>query len=285
MKFLIQGYADDHQVYSHFDKSGEYDMLVNEVPRCFQRISAWMSQHYLQLNPGKTEIIVFGSPSILSSLSIRGVFLEGDICVRLSPVVKNLGFRLDSSLTFVDQVTKLKKSCFHKLRNIAKMKRFLTEKQMRMLVQAVILSKLDYCNSLYFGCQSSLIYQLQTIQNRACRVIFGMAKRESVDGKLRELHWLKIKERIEFKFLLLVYKSVNGLAPSYLNELLVFNNDSGCRRRSLHIVDPYDTKNRAFQTAAPALWNRLPSVIKDSKSVQLFKSSLKTHLFRKSYNI
>ena len=154
-----------------------------------------------------------------------------------------------------------------------------------MLVQAVILSKLDYCNSLYFGCQTSVIHQLQTIQNRACRVIFGMTKRESVDNKLEQLHWLKIKERIEFKFLLLVYKSVNGLAPSYLNELLVFNNDSGCRRRSLHIVDPYDIKNRAFQNAAPALWNRLPSTIKDSRSVQLFKNSLKTHLFKRSYNI
>ena len=199
--------------------------------------------------------------------------------------MKNLGFRLDSTLSFKTQVKKLKCTSFHKLRNIAKMKSFLTIKQMRMLVQSVILSGIDYCNSLYFGCHSSVTNQLQMIQNKACRVIFGLKKKESVDQKLQELHWLKVIERIEFKVLLLVYKSVNGLAPAYLNELIMFNNDSGCRRQSLHISDPYNTNNRAFQRAAPALWNRLPFSIRHAETIQLFKNSLKTHLFKRSYNL
>jgi hypothetical protein len=285
LKFLIQGYADDHQIYNCYNKTSEYSMLVSEIPDCFRRVSEWMTNHYLQLNPTKTELIVFGSPAVLDSLSIHGVFLEGDICIRLSPVVKNLGFRLDSTLSFRTQVTKVKCSCFHKLRNIAKMKNFLTERQMRILIQSVILSAIDYCNSLYFGCHSSVINQLQTIQNRACRVIFGLKKRESVQQKLQELHWLKVKERIEFKFLLLIYKAVNGLAPAYLNELITFTNDSGCRRRSLHVVDPYNNRNRAFQTAAPALWNNLPSDIRRAESVTLFKIRLKTHLFKRSYDL
>ena len=97
------------------------------------------------------------------------------------------------------------------------MKGYLSITQVRILVQAVILSKLDYCNALYFGCNSSVIKQLQVIQNRACRIIFGMSKTQSVDLKLKELHWLKVNERIEFKIMLLVFKSVNGLAPKYLN--------------------------------------------------------------------
>jgi len=111
-----------------------------------------------------------------------------------------------------------------------------------------------------------------------------MSRTQSVDQKLQELHWLKVNERIEFKLLLLVFKSVNGLAPQYLNELIMFNNDSGLRRRSLHAINPYDSNNRAFQMAAPALWNRLPATIRDSETVEIFKNRLKTHLFKRCFS-
>ena len=79
--------------------------------------------------------------------------------------------------------------------------------------------------------------QLQVIQSRACRIIFGLKKRADVDEKMKSLHWLKVDERIVFKILLLVYKGIHGMAPSYINELLSFNNTvtSSNRRASLHI--------------------------------------------------
>ena len=287
LKFAIQGYADDHQVFKSFTHLEEYTVLVDDVPDCFKQISMWMDEHYLQLNAGKTELIVFGSPATLNNLQIKGVFLNTDACIRLSPVVKNLGFRLDSNLSFRNQVSTLKSACFNKLRYIARMKSFLTTKQMSMLVQATILSSLDYCNALYFGCSKPVLSQLQLIQNRACRVIFGLKKRESLEDKLVALHWLKIEERIEFKLLLLVYKSQNELAPAYINELLPSNNiiSSSRRRSSLHISLAHSSCSRAFQVAAPKLWHQLPSKIKNSSTLPLFKSQLKTHLFKKSHNI
>ena len=66
LKFTVHGYADDHQIYKSFTCANEYSMLMNELPECFNQISEWMSSHYLQLNPGKTELIVFGSPAVLS---------------------------------------------------------------------------------------------------------------------------------------------------------------------------------------------------------------------------
>ena len=287
LKFAIHGYADDHQVFKSFSRMNQYATLVDEVPLCFNEISSWMDEHFLQLNPGKTEIMVFGTPSVLGKLSIRGTFLDSETCIRFSPVAKNLGFRLDESLTFNKQVATLKSNCFIKLRAIAKMKSFLTIKQMTMLVQAVILSMLDYCNALYYGCNNSIIRQLQTIQNRACRIIFGLKKRTDVTEKMKSLHWLKINERIVFKILLLVYKGVNGLAPAYINELLSFNNivTSNKRRSSLHISLGEPSHRRAFQTVAPKLWYNLPESIKSCTSTELFKKRLKTHLFKCSYNI
>ena len=281
-KFAIQGYADDHQIYKSFKSLDEYSMLAHEVPKCFQEIRHWMTEHYLQLNPGKTEVIVFGSPSILAQLSIKGVFLSDDICIRLSPVVKNLGFQLDCQLNFNFQVAQVKKGCFYRLRQIGRMKRFLTESQLKRLVEAIVLSSIDYCNALYFGCNSHAINQLQLIQNRACRVIYGLRKRDSVQEKMKSLHWLRVPERIMFKVLLLVFKSFHGIAPPYLNELLHRNQSSSARRESVHIPSTMSNP-RAFELIGPKLWNKLPSVIRDCKTITEFKKKLKTYLFSMSY--
>ena len=234
-RFCIHGYADDHQLYKSFDPKQEHTVLVHDVPQCFHEINSWMKAHYLQLNPGKTEILVVGSPSVLKELSIKGVFINSVTCVRLSPVAKNLGFRLDSQLNFKEQIKQLKTSCFLKLRDLSKMKTFLSTKQMSTLVQSIILSSLDYCNALYHGCSQASINQLQNIQNRACRLIFGLKKRDSVEDKLKSLHWLKIRERIEFKMCLLTFKSVYGIAPSYLCDIITFVSANNRRTSSLHV--------------------------------------------------
>ena len=284
--FSVHGFADDHQIYKSFSAAKEYQVLVEELPACFQSIEQWMSEHYLQLNPGKTEIIVFGSKSVLSKLELQGVFITSSICVKLVPTAKNLGFVLDSCLNFEPQIKKLKSLSCHKFRNISKMKPFLTSNQMKILVQSLVISSLDYCNALYYGISSALMGQLQSIQNRACRIIKGLKKKDGVTEHLKELHWLKVQERIEFKILLLTYKALNGAAPEYITQLLCYNNISGSRIPSLqHPKTVRADTDRAFTVCAPKLWNDLPMDIKQCTELEPFKQKLKSHLFRKSYNL
>ena len=112
-----------------------------------------------------------------------------------------------------------------------------------------------------------------------------------MDEHLMKLHWLKIRERIEFKILLLVYKSLNGLAPGYLSDLIKYNNISGSRTPSLLSSGLTSVMGkRAFVSYAPKLWNELPNEIKFSENVTVFKKFnlfklLKTFLFIKSYNL
>jgi hypothetical protein len=286
MKFNVHGFADDHQIYKSFHPQQEHSVLVNDLPRCFQEINNWMSNHYLQLNPGKTEIIVFGSQQVLQKLRIHGAFISQTICVRFVSNVKNIGFRIDSCLTLRNQVMTLKSSCFLKLRKLAKMKAFLNQQQMQILTQSLVISSIDYCNALYFGIDSNLLNQLQGIQNRACRIVFGLKRKESVADYLKRLHWLKVSERIEFKILLLTYKALNGLAPCYLSKLLHYNNMSGSSTPSLQsFVAKSSRGHRAFQSHAPSLWNGLPADIRESLNVNIFKSKLKTFLFKKSFNL
>ena len=119
------------------------------------------------------------------------------------------------------------------------------------------------------------------IQNRACRVIFGLKKRESVDHHMKSLHWLKIQQRIKFKILLITYKALNGQAPYYISELLQMNNIS--TRHQSNIQIPKNIDQKCFKFAAAKLWHELPHHVRELKDINKFKKSIKTYLFSESY--
>ena len=259
---------------------------MEELPACFSEIELWMAFHYLLINAGKTEIIIFAKPSVLSKLKIHGTFITESVCIRFVSTAKNLGIYLDSQLTMTPHIMQLKKVCFNTMRKVAKMKSFLTSDQCELLIHALVFSCLDYCNCLYMGINSFNMQQLQAIQNRACRIIFGLKRHTSIDDFLKKLHWLKVRERIEFKVILLTYKCLNGLAPSYLSELLQYNNLSGSRIHSLKSSHTRSSLgNRSFSSCAPQLWNNLPVDLKQCQRLETFKRKLKTFLFSKSYGV
>ena len=87
----------------------------------------------------------------------------------------------------------------------------------KTVVHAFISSCLDYCNSLLFGISDTLLRRLQAVQNAATRLVLtGTRRREHITPVLRQLHWLPVRQRIEFKLSVLVYKAINRLSPQYL---------------------------------------------------------------------
>ena len=114
-----------------------------------------------------------------------------------------------------------------------------------------------------------------------------MKKKDHITPVLKKLHWLPVKDRI-IKLLLITYKSLNGLAPVYINEPLHHYTPCRCLRSSdsnLLVIPKTTTvtyRDRSFRAIAPKLWNQLPLVIRQSNSVDRFKKALKTYLFRES---
>ena len=280
--FMVQGYADDHQVYKSFKPDQQSEVLTFEIKECFTQIQNWMQDYSLQLNPKKTEIIVFGSAAIVEEITIMGVMLTDNNCIRFSKVVKNLGVYIDSNLSFLNQVKNLKKTSFKTMRNIRKLRYLFNEEQLKLIVNSLIVCKVDYCNALYYGANQNVIRELQLIQNAAAKTIYGLYKHDHLDNTLQRLHWLPVLQRIQFKILLLVYKTLNGHGPQYLEELLHYRSFTSTPMLSEPKMIT-TLGERAFAKSGPVLWNALPASLKTAVSIEVFKNNLKTFLFQKAF--
>ena len=281
-------YADDTQIYMSFNPA---DALQSKslIEKCIQDVQLWMVANKLKLNWDKTELLVLTARQ-RPQPPLDSITIGADV-IKASKSAKNIGVWLDSVLSMDVQINNICKTAFFHLRNIAKIRKFLTHRQCEILIHAFISSKLDYCNVLLSGLQQSQINRLQHVQNAAARLLTATSRYEHayVTPVLRSLHWLPESARIDFKILLLVFKVLNGLGPLYLSELLrsyipIRNLRS---KKKLLIVLKCNLKTygcRAFSHRAPTLWNALPDDIRQVELLETFKSKLKTHLFRQFFH-
>ena len=276
-------YADDTQIYLPVKKNNS--TAITSLLHCLEEVKLWLAQNFLFLNEDKTEVIVFSPNDNTQHISPE---LESLSAFR-STRVQNLGIIFDQHLKFDRHISSVIGSSFYQLRLLSKIKNFLSPKTLEMAVHAFVTSRLDYCNSLYCGISKSQIARLQLVQNAAARFLLKRRKYEHVTPILRSLHWLPICQRIDFKILLFVYKSLHNKAPVYLSELLHSYTPSRRLRSCDHallVVPRARLKRRgerAFAVAGPRLWNTLPLEIRLAPTLSIFKSLLKTFLFSLAY--
>ena len=188
---------------------------------------------------------------------------------------------------FKTQINKTCSAGFFHLRNINRIKKFLSPELTESLIPYFITNKLDYCNSLLYGVPNSDLVKLQRIQNAAARLISNSDRFCHITPVLRDPHWLPIKLCIQYKILLITFKALHNLAPSYVKELITLKRSTKYTLRSdnsllLSVPATRSFKtlgDRTFSYSSPYFWNRLPSYIRNLKSLQP-KSHLKTHLFK-----
>ena len=157
----------------------------------------------------------------------------------------------------------------------------------------MVMSHLYYANAMLLGLPKSLIKIMQCMQNQAARITAGKAKiKNDSMTEIRSLHWLPIRERTDFKVTTHVYKCLNNQAPMYLQRLITkkkIKHPGLWSSITKHLLEvPTTTRHtfaeRSFSVYGPKLWNTLPSSIKESKTIDIFKTNLKTYLFTKAYN-
>ena len=192
---------------------------------------------------------------------------------------------MDKLLKNINHVNKFTSSLVYQLSNINRIRDILYLGSAKSITQALVLSKLDYCNSLLLGTPECYLDHFHAIQSMACRVICKLRKFDRVNSSMKALHRLKIREHIVYKVANLVYRCHNGTAPSYLNDLLPVHQTVRTLKYSTSTIALVFCKTElakegSFSVAGPITWNNLPKEVKGETNPLRFRKKLKTHLFK-----
>ncbi len=207
-----------HGISYHLSFRPDDPTVATQISGCLADISAWMKEHHLQLNLAKTELLVFpATPTLQLDFTIQ----SGSSTITPSASVRNLGVIFDDQLTFKEHIAKTARSCRFALHNIRKIRPFLTEHAAQILVQALVISRLDYCNALLAGLPSNTIKPLQMIQNAAARLVFNEPKRAHVTPLFVSLHWCLHIERPQAQHLPTSTHYYESTSPPEVWDLLV----------------------------------------------------------------
>jgi len=190
---------------------------------------------------------------------------------------------IDGHLSMEANACPCAKTCFFHLRRIRQLRCYVDYDTLYTLKRALILSPLDYCNSLFVCSSQSTVHRLQRVQDVAARLLYGTSAWTHAPPLLKQLHWLPVSSRIQFKLCTLMFDINHGTAPQYMSQLVPCCDDTLLRsnvcgnfvvsRTRLHITD------KIFSIDGPRAWNALPSDMKLILSRTTFCKKLKTHCF------
>ena len=211
-------YADDSKLYVSFS-SGDSAAAVSGLQSCLASVQSWMSTNKLKLSPDKTEFLLIGNERQQSKyLSMFPIEVLG---VKSYPVksARNLGVIFDKNFNFRSHMSAICSSCISCIYHIRDLRRIDLDSA-KLLVNALVSSRLDYCNSLLSEIAETDLTKLQRVLNRPTRLVTKSPPFTRSVPLLRSLHWLPVKYRVHFKICLLAYKALHEEQPVYLRSLI-----------------------------------------------------------------
>ena len=293
-------YADDTQLFNSFSPTNfPADIILFQDT--LSNVSDWMSSNMLSLNHSKTQFLIIGLPKQLEKLSDPLLKMSSGLAISPVSSARNLGVIFDSSLSMSEHISAISKSCFFHIRDLRRIRNTLDLQTAKTIATSLIHTRLDYCNSLFLNLPSYQLNRLQFLLNSAARATTKTPKFHHISPVLKSLHWLKIKERTEYKVISLTYKTIQSQQPEYLRSLLKISSNTSTRSSScLTLLRPPVTSrlnitDRSFSHHAPVIWNQLPAEMRLLTSTEItglnplalsssqFHTRLKTYLFHKSF--
>jgi len=159
------------------------------IHKCLEDVANWCGARRLQLYLGKTNIVWFGSSTLLQCLSpsITTVIVDQQTTASTEKV-RNLGVDFDSEMNMRAHTAKMAQTCFYHLRRLRQIRRLLRRDVACTVVTALVLSRIDYCNAVLSGLSQSIIALLQQVLNAAAHVVCGLRPGDHVTDALIGLH-------------------------------------------------------------------------------------------------
>ena len=211
---LFHLYADDTQLYMLCEEE-TLSHNIQHMEGVITKVMDWMAASMLKLNSNKTEFLLISTKQQLQNL--RDVHLRvGNDVIHRTDHARNIGVTFDSTLSMIPHINSLSSSLNYHLRNISRIRPFLTRDSTEKIIHALISSRLDYGNALLVNLPAYCLRPLQLAQNTAARIIMRMGRYKHVSMTLQALHWLPVQARIHYKVACLTFKAIHGLSPPYV---------------------------------------------------------------------
>lgn len=281
-------YADDTQLYYSFPPH-KVTEACDRLNQDLERLCTISRKHSLCINPSKTEVIVFGPKKFRLNPDVRNcikIFVDG-VQIELKRSVKNLGIILNDELDFTEYMNLCTQRSYAALKAIYSNRMFLDRKTKQLLCESLVLSRLNYCDSLYGSYISAYnARRLQKIQNSCLRLIFGIRRRQHISHKLGDVKWLNMRNRRLLHSATLFHNIISTGKPPYLYRRIRFRTDvhhvniryKGTLTPPLHRLEHF---KRSFSYQITNVYNNLPTHVKLAPSIFLFKRRLFSFLFTK----
>ena len=267
----ISNFADDNTLFSV--GSTIDDVNLNLIYK-LSVVLEWFKHNCLVANPSKFQLIYPGTCNANSFLYI------GNIKVDSVEVVKLLGIKIDSGLSFSPYVTELCKRSNQKLKVLRRNRNYLSEDQAKFLVNAYILSPFTYCPLIWMFCGKGGSSQIEKCHHRALRVLKKCGldyETLLVDCNVENIHARNLK-----LLLTEVFKSIHKIGPPIMHDIFKTRQSIYRLRNGHTLALPLYKKYNSvfgvntFDFRAVSTWNKLPPSIKDIESLVSFKNALKT---------
>ena len=280
-------YADDTQLFA----ISTVDEIANtkaHMEQTIDKVKNWMSSNLLKLNAGKTELITISHRNQIKDLHDTVLNVSGER-IQPSQHARNIGVTMDSTLSMIPHISNTTRNLNFHLRNIGRIRPYLTQATTEMFIHSLVSSRLDFCNALLASQPSCRLRGLQLAQNTAARIVCQTPRRQHITPVLYSLHWLPVEARIKYKLCLLTFKCLTQQAPQYLMSLVEpYSSGRDLRSDNARLLTVrrtnYAIGSRCFSVAGPQAWNSLPVDLRMCNSLLEFKRKLKTHLFQCTYS-
>jgi len=277
-------YADD----STLGGAGKTMAIVEyKLDTDAESINKWCDRNKMAKNTEKTKSMLITTYQKYYKLPVKELTVTlGNLTLQKVKSEKLLGVTIDQTLSWkphIDRVHKTVSMCLAKFRQI---KPFLPTTARIRYCQAFILPHLDYCSCVWGSGQVQKLYKLQ---KRAARMIFDLPTQTPTKPLFQKLKWMTIMDRTKYRKSLMVYKSLNGLAPQYMKDMYKFVSDVNTRdstrlsddKLQLYLVPKNNLKvyTDCFMYSSALIWNKLPYEIRSSNTVGQFKGAYSRWFF------
>ena len=274
-------YADDTTVHTASKVSKTIKTKLQNSSNDFK---TYCIQNKMYVHAGKTSLMIIGSRQNISRVEQLEIYIDNEI-IKQVDTQKLLGVAIDQTLCWDNQVDTVALNIARRITLLKLLSKYVGKDSLNQYYNAYILPIFDYGCWIWGGNTAAQTNRLLKLQKRAARIILRADIMTPSQSMFDQLKWLSFPKRIQYHASIMMYKSLNNLAPDYMKDL--FSKVSESHSRNLRSVEndllmiPFSKTryyDRSFAIQGVKQWNSLPINIRNAPSLNSFKHNVKMHL-------